>query len=323
MSTDDEDRLLLRRAEVNGQNRGGRQSYNRRVTTCAVSIQPPERWQQVRVNPTYYPDALSESEGQAIRWHSPSSPRSSQVFCISAFGSLRHLPDGQNILQVLLTRCFPNLGLQGPWQVKLEHFDRNVLDETGRVTPTSVDVFCQSTSGAVCIESKFIADALEGFGRCSQFPKNCRGFYGPGSDSKTGTAAHCRLEVPDGQRGARSYWRKGRPFFREDVFWEQAVTGTCPFRDSNFQLMRNVLFAASSGAPAWATLAIVPSRVSAVVQKQAAVFRDQVLLPEYWSHLAVATYEDLVEVLRASRFEQSQRLGEFLAERMARVCSVP
>jgi hypothetical protein len=130
------------------------------------------------------------------------------------------------------------------------------------------------------------------------------------------------LEVPDGQRGARSYWRKGRPLFREDVFTEQAVTGTCPFRDSSFQLMRNVLFAASSGAASWATLAIVPSRVSSVVQKQAAAFRDQILLPDYRSHLAVATYEDLIEVLCASRFEQSQRLGEFLAARIARVCTV-
>lgn len=127
----------------------------------------PNRWKLVKANPTYLAGALSEAEAQAIRWHSPSSARSSQVFCISAFGSLRHLPDGQSILQALLTRHFPDVGLTGPWKLTLEHTDRQVLDESGRVTPTSVDVFCRSASSAVCIESKFVADALEGFGsRC-------------------------------------------------------------------------------------------------------------------------------------------------------------
>ena len=104
------------------------------------------RWELVKANPTYLPGALSEAEAQAIRWHSPSSARSSQVFCISAFGSLRHLPDGQEILQALLTRHFPDVGLAGPWKLTLEHTDRQVLDESGRVTPTSVDVFCRSAS---------------------------------------------------------------------------------------------------------------------------------------------------------------------------------
>jgi hypothetical protein len=72
---------------------------------------PPNRWELVKANPSYLAGALSESEGQAIRWHSPSSARSSQVFCISAFGSLRHLPDDQDIVQALLTRHFPDLGL--------------------------------------------------------------------------------------------------------------------------------------------------------------------------------------------------------------------
>jgi hypothetical protein len=283
---------------------------------------PPNRWELVKANPSYLAGALSESEGQAIRWHSPSSARSSQVFCISAFGSLRHLPDDQDIVQALLTRHFPDLGLTGPWKLTLEYSDRQVLDESGRVTPTSVDVFCRSASSAVCIESKFVADALEGFGSCGQFPNQCHGFYGPGSDKKTRTSANCRLETADGSRGARSYWQRGRAFFQEDVFVEQRLGEACPFRGPSFQLMRNVLFAASSGAPAWATLAIVPNIASSVVREQAATFRQQVLRPEYRTHLAVSAYEELIDLLSASRFDDSQQLSQFLARRIATVCSV-
>lgn len=197
------------------------------TTCCAVRI-PPNRLELVKANPTYLAGAVSETEAQAIRWHSPSSARSSQVFCISAFGSLRYLRDGQEILQALLTRHFPDAGLTGPWKLTLEYTDRQVLDESGRVTPTSVDVFCRSASSVVCIESKFIADALEGFGSCGQFPGKCHGFYGPGSDKKTNTSANCRLEIAEGSRGARSYWRRGRAFFQDDVFVEQRLGDACP-----------------------------------------------------------------------------------------------
>ncbi len=282
---------------------------------------PTDAWELVKANPTYFADSLTDSEGRSIRWHSPSSIRSSQVFCISAFGSVRQLPDGQDILRTLLTRHFQGIGLTGPWVLTPEYCDRQVLEETGQATPTSVDVFCRSTSSVVCIESKFMADAIEGFGSCSQVPRNCRGHYGPASDIKTNTAANCRLEVPDGTRGARSYWRRGKQFFQDNVFVAQSVGQTCPFSGHNFQLMRNVLFAACSGASAWATLAIVPDRVSANVRHQASVFREHILRPEYRERVSVTTYEELIALLRASTFAQSNRLGDFLAERIDHVCS--
>jgi hypothetical protein len=285
-----------------------------------VRQDPRERWTQVQRNPTYRTGALTDVEGQQIRWHSPSSEQSSQVFCVSAFGSLRHLADGREILQKLLTHHFPNVGLSGPWELLLEHSDRRVLDESGPVTPTSLDVFCCSESSAVCIESKFFVDAREGFGPCSQFPKNCGGYYGLGSDLKTSTAANCRLEVADGTRGARSYWRKGKSRFRESVFATQVGGQVCPFRGPNFQAMRNLLFAASSGRAAWATLAIVPDRMSALLRAQASAFREQILLPDCGDRLAVATYEDLIELLHASAFDESRNLGAFLAERIETVC---
>lgn len=285
-----------------------------------MSRPPTERWQQVHTNRTYLAGALAGSEGLNIRWHSPQSEQSSQVFCVSVFGSLRQVADGQQILQALLTGHFPKIGLTGPWQLLLEHSDRDVLDESGRVTPTSLDVFCRSDSAAVCIESKFIVDAREGFGCCSQYPKQCGGYYGPGSDLKTGTSAHCRLEVADGARGARSYWRKGRPLFQKRVFETQVSGQVCPFRGPHFQLMRNVLFAASSGRAAWATLAIVPDRLSAVLRAQVSTFKEQILLPEYSDRLAVATYEDLIELLRVSAVDESRKLADFLAERIDTLC---
>jgi hypothetical protein len=279
-----------------------------------------DRWRQVQGNPTYRSGALTDAEGRQVRWHSPLSEQSSQVFCISAFGSLRNLPDGQSILQTLLVRHFSSANLLGPWEVTLEHSDRNILDESGRATPTSLDVFCHSASSAVCIESKFVVDAREGFGACSQFRKDhCRGFYGPGSDRKTETKANCRLEVADGSRGARSYWKKGQPFFRNEVFASQVDGDVCPFRGSNFQAMRNVLFAATCSPSAWATLAIVPERMSGVLKKQVRTFREQILRPEFSDRLAVATYEELIELLAGSRAEESRSLGGFLAERIETV----
>lgn len=316
----DKDKLPPLAAEVNSREQHDWFFATVVLQPCPMPALPAERWLQVQTNPTYLGGALTESEGLNIRWHSPLSEQSSQVFCLSAFGFLRHVPDGQGILQALLTRHFPGAGLSGPWELLLEHSDRSILDESGRVTPTSLDVFCRSGTSAVSIESKFIVDAREGFGPCSQFPGNCGGYYGPGSDLKTGTAASCRLEVADGARGARSYWRKGRSWFREPVFRPQVGGQVCPFRGPNFQLMRNVLFAASSGRAAWATLAIVPARTAAILRAQVSAFREQVLLPEYGDRLAVATYEELVELLRASGFEESRRLGAFLAERIDTVC---
>jgi hypothetical protein len=318
--TDDENRLRLRAPKVNRENEAVTLGETVVLQPDAVRQDPAERWRQVQRNPTYRTGALTDVEGLRIRWHSPSSEQSSQVFCVSAFGSLRHLADGQEILQELLTRYFPSVGLHGPWELALEHCDRSVLDESGPVTPTSVDVFCRSESSAVCIESKFIVDAREGFGPCSQFPKNCGGYYGAGSDLKTGTMANCRLEVTDGSRGARSYWRKGKSRFRESVFATQIGGQVCPFRGPNFQLMRNVLFASSSAPATWATLAIAPDRMGDDLREQVNAFGEQVLLPQYVDRLAIATYEDLIELLRASTFDESRKLGAFLAERIETVC---
>ncbi len=290
---------------------------------------PPEYnegWAKVRANSSYWKGALSDAEGEAIKWHSPNEPRSSQIFCISAFGGLRRLPDWQQILSRLFGAHLPGLDADPAWaQPIFEHFNRNLMGETGPVTPTSVDVFYSSASAAVCIESKFLFDARGGFGGCSQ-PRtkgidgrmSCAGYYGPGSDLKTRSNANCRLEIPDGKRGARRYWDLGQRYFLEQVFQSQSPGEICPLSGSGFQLMRNFLFAAEAAGNrrAFGVLAIAPEKTSAVLKEQIARFRSGILRPEYRHHVALATYEQLIALLHESASADARQLGNFLETRI-------
>ena len=66
-------------------------------------------------NPTLYPKALTSSERDpSFKWHGHAhSPRSSQVFCISAFGTLRNLTVGNRVLASLLYEAFPEIATNG------------------------------------------------------------------------------------------------------------------------------------------------------------------------------------------------------------------
>jgi restriction endonuclease-like protein len=276
-------------------------------------------WGKVRDNPTYCEGALSYEEGLRIRWQSPNDPESSQVFCISAFGALRSLPDRDRVLDTLLARWLPHLPIESPWKLIPEHSQPGLLGETGQGTPTNVDVFCVSDRAVVCVESKFLHDAARGFGGCGQAKSgDCAGFHGPGSDRKTKTGAHCRLEIQDGRRAPRLYWTHGRKYFRDAVFEEQSEGQKCPFKKSAFQLMRNFLFAATAAGnrKAFAVLAIAPDRTSNLVRDQVAKFQDQVLLPAFRNHVAVGAYDELTVLLASSDSNRGKKLGRFLDERM-------
>jgi hypothetical protein len=282
-------------------------------------------WLAVQRNPSYLHNAVDDEEGRRIKWHSPTDELSSQVFCISAFGTLRHVGDGSKILNRLFAEAGIILPPSEKWHLRFEHIDRELLEETGQGTPTNVDVFCDSPSAVVCIESKFLFDAHEGFGGCSQIKgtkgkKNCAGYYGPGSDLKTRSAAHCRLEVADGRRGVRAYWRLGRRFFVESIFRKQSAEEACPFTGSNFQLMRNFLFAASAagGSRAFGVLAIVPERTGSEIRRQVAMFKSTVLRDDFRPCVGVATYDRLVALLLKSEHEGGRVLGIFLEKRMTK-----
>jgi hypothetical protein len=272
-------------------------------------------WTTVQKNPTYLCGALSDSEGCRIKWHSPTNARSSQVFCISAFGTLRSVPDGHKVLNQLLANKLEGIPPSQRWELIPEHTDAKLLGETGQGTPTNIDVFCRSEYAVVCIESKFIVDARQGLEGCGQIKVgHCAGHYGPYSDLKTSMKHNCRLEGQDGHRDPRSYWKFGRDYFLDDVFQEQGCGDTCPFAGSAFQLMRNFLFAAMKARPecSFGVLVIAPEKTSSLIRQQVDTFKSKILKPNFRDRVGLATYDELADLLSRSPHVESRALGEFL-----------
>ena len=279
-------------------------------------------WDQVRQNPTLYPQALLPNEGERFHWHADANqPHSSQVFCVSAFGTLRHLPSKNQVVQGLLGLPEPQPAGTSAWSIELEAERPDLLAEHGRVQASSVDALLKSKTAIFCLESKFLVDAMAGFGGCSQPKKQCAGFYGPGSDLKTKTNAWCRLEVWDGDRSPRSYWSLGKAYFRESVYAKQSSGQTCPFDGPNYQLMRNFLFAAAMAQreklPSFGVVAIVPAKKSSKLEKQVESFRTTILQPEFGSSVRLVTYERLIELLRETVEAGAVALANFLEGRIA------
>ena len=281
-------------------------------------------------NPTLYDLALTDREhNPSFNWHSDAySERSSQVFCLSALGSLRNLAVGNKVLTNLLVEAFPKIPAPDPkeWEILTEYEDKGILNEKGHGQPTSVDFFCRLSRVIICFESKFVNDAKEGFGSCSQVRrKNCAGYYGPESDLKTKTNAWCRLKEWDSRRTPRHYWCLGRSYFRQEIFSEQSYGDTCPFAGSSYQLMRNFLFAAEAARRSrkafFGVLAICPERTAAKVKKQTQNFRDEVLLPEFKDQMQFLPYERLIHHLRVTCDEDALKLADFLEERINTICS--
>lgn len=279
-------------------------------------------WEQVQLNPTLYSQALLPNEGKQLHWHADANqPHSSQVFCVSAFGTLRQLPVRDQVIgRMLGTQELPTSD-DPAWSIELEAERPDLLSEHGRVQPSSIDALLQSRRAVHCLESKFLRDAVAGFGGCSQPKQQCAGFYGPGSDLKTKTNAWCRLEVWDGDRSPRSYWSLGRAYFRDSVYTKQSSGETCPFDGPNYQLMRNFLFAAAlaqrKGLPSFGVVAIVPAKKSGKLERQIESFRTTILQPAYATYIRLVTYERLIELLRDTSEVGAVALANFLSSRIA------
>jgi hypothetical protein len=283
-------------------------------------------WEQVRNNPTLYPLALQSGEGEQLRWHRYADlPHSSQVFCVSAFGTLRHLPVRDRVVGQLLGQ--PVGTTDDPkWSIELEVVRPDLLSEHGRVQPSSVDVLLRTRRAVVCVEAKFLSDAETGFGGCSQAERGengqlkCAGYYGPGSDLKTRTGAWCRLEIWDGERSPRTYWTMGRAYFRDAVFAKQTDGQTCPFNGPHYQMMRNFLFAAALAQrhrlQSFEVVAVVPTKRSSKLEQQVESFRTTVLQPQFGSCVRLVTYERLIELLRNIGDPDAAALATFLEGRI-------
>lgn len=295
------------------------------------------QWERIRANPTLHPNALLADEAAGdFPWHDHShSPKSSQVFCISAFGTLRQIRQRHRIIHSLLVPIFPAAQTKSPkprrWDIRLEVEEASLLGELGVSQPTSIDAMLISSREVICIESKFVVDAAAGLGGCGQVhtkkgdPPRCAGFHGPGSDLKTRTRAWCRLETWEGRRSPRLYWLLGRQYFRPQVFDRQQPGAVCPLRDANYQLMRNFLFAAASaqrtGRLFFGVIVICPDCTSTVVREQVSGFKANILLPEFADRVQFITYETYIDALRG-RGTDAGELADFLQARIQAVAAV-
>ncbi len=275
-------------------------------------------WAQVRTNPTLFEAALDQGEGEVFHWHDDANlPHSSQVFCVSAFGSLRRVPVRHMIVTELLGGPYSGQSLK--WSINLEVERPRILAEFGG-HPSSIDVVLQSATSVFCVESKFKTDAHSGFGCCSQRPKNCVGFFGPGSDRKNKTGAWCRLEVWDKNRSPRAYWSIGRAYFQESVYEKQIEGMECPFGGPNYQLMRNFLFAASMShrlqVENFGVVVMCPERNASKLEKQIESFQSTILRSEFIGQVRLLTYERLIEILRQSGDTSACLLADFLERRI-------
>ncbi|MCY3821712.1 MAG: hypothetical protein OXH52_20550 [Gammaproteobacteria bacterium] len=285
-----------------------------------------ERLQRILANPTLHRNALTDEERRpgAINWHgSADSPRSSQALCISAFGVLRDTVPRDKVLDRLVATTLPayRAGGRAPrWRIFLEYEEPRLLNEFGaQAQPTSVDALLVSSKAVVAIEAKFISDASAGFGKCSAFTKGrCAGFYGPGSYGSS--QAWCQLEAWHGDRSPRTYWALGREYFRPDVFRMQQQGESCPLRSTNYQLMRNYLFAAArsraEGIPTHGVITIAPTATSQRLRDQVAAFESQVLLPSCAGSIRHTTYEEYARHLRGSGDGSCAELADFLEARI-------
>ncbi len=281
-------------------------------------------------NPTLYAKALTSAERDpSFKWHGYAhSPRSSQVFCISAFGTLRNLAVGNQVLASLLYEAFPEIATKGrprKWTMSPESECADLLNEKGTQQPTSVDALCISSQEVICIESKFVTDAADGFGRCSQATRgDCAGYHGPGSDKKTGTNAWCRLEGWEGRRSPRLYWSLGKSYFRSKIFEPQSDGQACPFSGASYQLMRNFLFAAAMAErdrkKFFGVLAICPEPSSGALASQVEEFRANILLPEFRDRVKFLAYENLIGHLKKVADAEANALANFLEERIDKIC---
>ena len=284
------------------------------------------RWEQIRQNPTLHCRVLAADEfGPDFPWHDQAHlPQSSQAFCVSAFGTLRHLGSCNQVISKFMNTCFLDLVVKrGPrrWTIELEASRPELLGEHGPSQPTSIDALCESSQAVVCVESKFLTDARQGFGGCSQASSGaCNGFFGPGSDAKTGTPAWCRLETWDGARSPRLYWAFGRQYFKPKVFEMQRQSTACPFKGANYQLMRNFLFAAAYAARMrkgfFGVLALCPRATSDTIESQLDAFRNEILGQNYQTRVQLAHYEDFIAALESVRDPDARELADFLSGRI-------
>jgi hypothetical protein len=250
---------------------------------------------------------------------------SSQTLCISVFGALDGHPKGAEIIAaiceasgVVVPRSTPHIECE-----VRSHPD--LLNEYGTSNPTSPDVLVRWPRYVLAVESKF----REQLGHCGQVKKTdpaCSGRHEPGSDLRTKTDAACRLTIREGRRTPRLYWEVGKRVFQPEIL--AMPRSPCPFADGNYQLMRNMTFAAAYASKhGLADFGFIVAYVGAApsakkhTSQQVYVFK-HMLLPELRDHFGAISYERISIIAREHGEERLSdwidcRLRDGLASRYA------
>lgn len=154
---------------------------------------------------------------------------SSQAIAIDFWGCLKLSPYKNQIINRLFSKnC-------DAWDILFEYTNKNILSEK---RPTQIDVIIESESIAIIIESKFTET---NGGMCSQTKKSengysqCNGNYEFQTNHKNGIKSKCALTG----KGIL-YWDyidSLTKFDKNETYYP------CPFKNSEFQWMRNICFA--------------------------------------------------------------------------------
>src|SRR5882672_4764574 len=109
-----------------------------------------QTWQRVAANKTLYAQALKpEERSDNFPWHSGAhEEHSSQIFCVSALGTLRHLRRRNEIIARFLTPLFPAVATAArprDWCIEIEKECPKLLGEMGARQPTSIDALLTSS----------------------------------------------------------------------------------------------------------------------------------------------------------------------------------
>ena len=169
------------------------------------------------------------SDWDKFDWHDHAqAPNSSQALAIDVFGTIKASPPKDQILNQLAG--WLDLPGNEKWEVELEWTDpENLLKESKR--QTQIDAIAISSRAIIIFECKF----TEGGGNCSQpEEQKCNGNYEIQVNPENGKEAKCALTG----KGIR-YWD-----YIEKVFREIDPTKDykpCPFKDENYQWMRNLV----------------------------------------------------------------------------------
>ncbi len=300
----------------------------RAASRGAAGAESGDRFTRILQSPALYP-GVAEALGPDFPWHTHAAgARSSQALCLSVWVPLAELTERHAVIETFLHEALPELP-RSPgdrrWTVSVEVSRPELLGEVGG-PPSRIDVLLEAGDAVIGLESKYLGDAAGGAGRCSQYPRACRGFHGPGSDLRTRTGAPCRLAVAEGRRQARRYWSVAERLLQPAALAYGREPGSCPLQRS-FQLARTLFFAAEAarrrettagrppGTVFFAAVAAVPAATADPIERQVAELRGK-LLAAFNGRLAAVHYELLAQILSAGG-PRTAPIGRFLAAKLA------